>query len=305
MVTFGVSGITFRIKEQPWLKHIKPKGFVSFLKEPTNEYDKNAVRIIYEGYHIGYVPATINKNWKHKTGTIQSYAYINDEGEFNDKDDGILQAVLIEVKEEDADTPEVLRFDDMEITYDRKSHTYSDAFGVLLSASKLPSLLPSSTERLIRWAFDNFETYEECQKSYDSSADNGSKLHELCEKAIRGEKVMHPVSNFVSRYSPKLIQTEEIVYNAKNRIVGRYDAFVEISGKRVLIDWKSGKFKKSYWVQLAFYATCLNTDEAWVVSFNTKSKQGYSISKINKEQIDEWFKVSCNLAKNYYLMQEL
>ena len=42
-----VAGISFRTKEQPELKKATPSGRVTFVPEPDNQYDSNAVKIMW------------------------------------------------------------------------------------------------------------------------------------------------------------------------------------------------------------------------------------------------------------------
>ena len=53
---FSVAGITFAIKDNPALLNLRPVGAVSFVREPDNAFDKNAVRIDLAGVKLGYIP---------------------------------------------------------------------------------------------------------------------------------------------------------------------------------------------------------------------------------------------------------
>ena len=140
------------------------------------------------------------------------------------------------------------------IDYDPFSHTYYRDGEKLLSASKLAGLLPSDTDRLIRWAMD-FNSYYDYKEALQGYADRGTKVHEICEKALEGDVPSdHPIKNFIKKYNPKLISKEEVVYDEAISVVGRFDALVEIDGKKICIDWKNGAMREKYKVQLAFYA---------------------------------------------------
>ena len=55
-----LTGITFRYKEQPEIRNLKPEpgDKISLIPEPDNKYSKtgNAIKVFYRGYHIGYIP---------------------------------------------------------------------------------------------------------------------------------------------------------------------------------------------------------------------------------------------------------
>jgi len=297
---FKTAGITFRIKENPEIAKLRPKGKVKFIPEPDNKNDKNGnipIAIWYKDYHIGYVPSSCNANWSHKEGVVKECAYIDDEGVLNNNGKGRLVSVPIEID----DKIEILKFGDDEVTYDDNTHTYTDSQGKLLSASKLASQLHQDFDRLIMWAFDQ-GSYEGYRAELKRSSEEGTRIHDVCERAIKGEIVDHPVMNFIKDNSPKLISSEEIVYDKDIRVVGRYDAKVSINGKTVLIDWKNGTKKDKYWIQLAFYAKQLGADEMWIVSFKTKAKRGYSVSK--NTDISKWYNIGTHLAKVYYLINK-
>jgi len=57
-----VVGVRFRSQqEQNTLATLEPFQFnaVEFRREPENKYDKNAIAVIVEGVHAGYVPASM------------------------------------------------------------------------------------------------------------------------------------------------------------------------------------------------------------------------------------------------------
>lgn len=52
-LTMHIAGIPHR---KPDLSVLKVGDLVSFVPEPTNAYDPNAVKILHSGVHLGYVP---------------------------------------------------------------------------------------------------------------------------------------------------------------------------------------------------------------------------------------------------------
>ena len=106
---FKTVGITFRIKDNPKIAKLKPKGEVSFIPEPDNKHDKNGnipIAIWYKDYHIGYVPSDCNANWTAKNGKVKECVYIDNNGTLNNNGKGQLVSVPIEVD----DKIEVLKF---------------------------------------------------------------------------------------------------------------------------------------------------------------------------------------------------
>jgi len=93
--------------------------------------------------------------------------------------------------------------------------------------------------------------------------------------------------NFLIKYSPKVISLEETVFDEELMLAGRYDALLEIKGKKVLVDWKTSKqVQDKHKCQVAFYAKNSGADEAWVVCFGGNTKQGFSVSKV---EIQSWY----------------
>jgi len=283
-----LAGISFTIKDNPKVSDLKPEGSLTVIPEPENKYDKKAKRVEFNGVKLGYLPSGID--YDKPTISIKQVFY------WEDKMTGI---------EFDFDPDEKLEQLPFNLEYDVKNHIYYRDGKKLLSASKLAGLLPSDTDRLIRWAMD-FKTYDDYKEALQGYADRGTKVHEICEKALEGNVPSdHPIKNFIDKFKPKLISKEEVVYDEAISVIGRYDALVEIGSKdgeskKILIDWKNGLYRKKYNVQIAFYAHCLKADEAWVVSFKSKTKQGYTISKV--KDIEKWYNIGVNLSKNYYLM---
>ena len=60
VINTKLTGITFRFKEQPEIKHLRPEpgDKVSLVPDPKNKYSKTgkAIKVFYRGYHIGFIP---------------------------------------------------------------------------------------------------------------------------------------------------------------------------------------------------------------------------------------------------------
>lgn len=85
-------------------------------------------------------------------------------------------------------------------------------------------------------------------------------------------------TKFVERFKPKAIFNEQVVYDEKYGIAGTLDAYLEIEGKNIILDWKtSNSFYETHLIQLNAYAfmlqemvhrgevSCPLPDECWVV----------------------------------------
>lgn len=60
-ITFPLVGASFRpIEAQLAVRDLVPGDDLELEAEPTNQYDPNAIRVIFDGLHIGYVPAKQN-----------------------------------------------------------------------------------------------------------------------------------------------------------------------------------------------------------------------------------------------------
>lgn len=82
------------------------------------------------------------------------------------------------------------------------------------------------------------------------AADIGSKIHDWCDKYIRGEKPEMPEEkevqigvnaflDWIDANKVKFISSERAVYSLKHNFVGKMDIEAKVNGKLVLIDLKS------------------------------------------------------------------
>ena len=91
-------GVTFATDHNPELKQLRPSGSVSFEAEPDNEYDANAVKVMYKDQHIGYVPKSeLAQKTALDAGTarIVDYAYWDSDIKWNEKHIGQFQSMTI------------------------------------------------------------------------------------------------------------------------------------------------------------------------------------------------------------------
>ncbi len=102
---FNVVGTTFRGES---IHKLRPKGAVAFEREPDNKYDKDAIRVVWEGHNLGYVPkagaaqkkigALIDSKSAIKA-FILKYSYIDANNNWNNDHEGILQSVSVSFEE--------------------------------------------------------------------------------------------------------------------------------------------------------------------------------------------------------------
>ena len=55
MIKASVSGITFcKVSDEMW-NELKADVELELEREPTNQWDKNAIKVLYKGYLLGYI----------------------------------------------------------------------------------------------------------------------------------------------------------------------------------------------------------------------------------------------------------
>lgn len=166
------------------------------------------------------------------------------------------------------------------------------------SITSFLSTYPSYVDPLIKWAVEKFNTIEEYKEFMEQAANDGTAMHDQCERILKGAEEDFPdMMNFIKKYNPKVISMEQVIFDKELHLAGKYDALLEIDGKRVLIDWKSSKsVQEKHKAQVAFYAHNTGADEAWVVCFGSDNKQGFSLSKVD---INKYYK-RVALLKEFY-----
>lgn len=55
---YPVNGVSFDNK-QDVVKDIKDNDILNFIREPENEHDKNAIKVMFDAQHIGYIPKKV------------------------------------------------------------------------------------------------------------------------------------------------------------------------------------------------------------------------------------------------------
>ena len=97
----NVAGITFRIAEHPEIAELRPVGCVQLEAEPDNKFDKKAIKVIWQGVHIGYVPKSelqdeMHSAWKagrYIDASVEKYRCMDNEKWDDEK--GSLQSITL------------------------------------------------------------------------------------------------------------------------------------------------------------------------------------------------------------------
>jgi hypothetical protein len=294
-------GVTFATNSNPELKKLRPSGVVTFEAEPDNEYDKNAVKVLYKGQHIGYVPKSeLAQETALQVGTarIIDYAYYDPDIKWNTEHIGQFQSMSYDIKEE---VDENVRGGSPRIIGGRyvRCTTFLNYFNT-----------SGGAEGLIRWAFDQGTTYEEYQEELNNCAENGTMMHLAIENYFNQPTPFPPdvpdgFYNFVKKYNPEAVYMEERFYDNNLMITGQPDfvGYIDYKGRKVraVVDWKSSKRPSlKHKIQASIYACNSEIDGeqievAMVVAFGSDAKQGFSVAVVERDQIEQ----------NYYAMEHI
>lgn len=83
----------------------------------------------------------------------------------------------------------------------------------------------------------------------DTSADLGTRIHDLAERVVRGEDVttndeeapyVEAYRRFLAAHRPKFLAVEEMVCSLRHNYAGTFDSIAVIAGERWLLDIKTG-----------------------------------------------------------------
>ena len=274
---------------------LRPTGVVRLIPEPDNEYDKYAVRVDYRDTQIGYLPAQKSGETgkyigsdiqKHvvenniTTAMIKKYCYV-DGDDFNNEHRGLLGSVTLSVDVEDMSSGGRA----FGARYQRVTSfiSYFDPYG--------------GGDGLINWAFDNGNTFEEYKEALNKTAEDGAAMHDAIESCLKGEvydKDLMPKGwdAFVKKYEPDLCYAEQRFFDNTLMVTGQPDFVGYINGELAVVDWKSSKKPSiKHALQVSIYAKNAqwNGEEpsaAYVVAFGAENKQGFSVTRIDKEKIE-------------------
>ena len=305
MKKFNVAGITFKMKTIPSLSMARPSGAVKFIAEPNNEKDKNAVGIWWEGAQIGYVPVAsgLQKVCADKgVGIIAGYKYHHPDWKelgipkWNDQHIGQLKSIEVGVDVEAEIESPVIGGRYMRVT---QLLGYFNTGG--------------TCDNLIRWAFGKGNTFEEYKEALDETAVAGTAMHSSIEEYFVDSKEVslfclpNGWDNFVKKYEPEFCYGEERFKDNELMVTGQPDfvGYINHKGRRVLavLDWKSGKRTQlKHRIQIAIYAKNIvwqgeKPEVAVVVYFGSDAKQGFSVSVVDIESIENYYLATKHLKE--------
>tara|TARA_R100000278_G_scaffold109176_1_gene86111 strand:+ start:1211 stop:2194 length:984 start_codon:yes stop_codon:yes gene_type:complete len=310
-----LKGITFRSDYNTEIKKLRPQGSVSFVKSVDPEvlkHDENAIEVWYKNFHIGFVPAekiAQEQALKHKTAKIVSYAYFDPDCGFNEKHIGDFQAMTFQIGSTDVDNNgRIYGGDYVRITSFIKAFDpyMSDGFGLMKYAFDLGKIEDQEGS--------SFDLYRERQQQV---MDDGTKMHlhieEMLLHGTRGSALPEGWDNFVKKYQPEIAYRDNKPYLEIRKfdndlmVTGQCDmvGYVTIKGerKRVVVDWKSSKKPHlKHLIQGSFYAMNNDIDGepiegVLVVAFGSQTKQKFSASYIDREQIESNYQALTHIRK--------
>jgi len=286
-----INGISFASKAKQEVATMRPEGSVTLVPEPENKYDKYAISVRKDGLHIGYIPSGYIQNWivenEISDGIVTGYLYSPDAGNtFNENHDGILYSVTIKFGENLEDCSPVGYAKYMRATSFLK---YFDAYG--------------GGDGLIKWAFEQGNTYDEYREHLDGLAEAGTNMHSAIEAFLsegsRGSELPRGWDAFVKKYDPEPVIMEQRVYDDVLAVCGQFDflGYITIKGVRVLaiVDWKSSKAPSfTHKLQLALYAKNARWDNqqptfGLCVAFGADNKQGFSAAGVDHEKLESMY----------------
>lgn len=284
--TCKLAGITFRIKDRPTIGDLRPQigDELTLEADRDNKFDRFAVKVFWENNFIGFVPKGVNE-WVHNcndsdstlSAYVKSVGYLDGES-WNNDEKGIFQAMEFDIHGKEA-----------------KGWDY-------LHASSIGDIMPGgNVDPLIQWCYKNYKTYDEYKEGLNGYAEAGTELHDKIEEYLealrwyQNDKSVPPTDTmdgfieklkelpknargFFDKLGCKVLSLEEKVIDHDLQIQGRYDAFLEVNGHKILFDWKSSKaVQKKHKYQVAWYAKQVGAKYGAVVAFGAQNKQQYSV----------------------------
>jgi len=303
---FNLSGISFRpVKE---IGGLRPQGVCTLEKEPTNQVDPNAIKVLWDGHWIGYVPGKKSKfskvqdtilglmeNGEKFQVEVVGYAYCEGNGKnktFNDDHKGVLGAVKL-----------VLCTDGDESVRVHNGKEYKR----ISTVSK--SFFPDGRDALDSWMINRFSSFAEYENWMTLAADKGTAMHDALERFYRSGgqdfDARHLPDNFGdwrAAHKVEPIAYEETIYDDELLISGRFDMEAMVDGVHTVLDWKSSSaVRLSHKLQACWYAyhkTRVDgapATRAMVVAFGTRGAPAVWIG--DPQQVLDGYTVISLLAR--------
>ena len=298
MISFKVAGLMSQGDE---VTSLRPTGYVLLKAEPENEYDSGAVAVYYSGVRVGYVPKKGNyqeqaiKAMKAKVVACSYvHAYVDSKPQWNDDGEGELRSIRVEIEAQEESASKVIGGRYLRVTSFLK---HFDPYG--------------GGEGLIRWAFNQGQTFDEYKDALTKCADDGTLMHDAIEQSFKGSDDKNHLPDgwdrFVEKFEPEFCYGEERFYDSKLMVTGQPDfvGYITFKGRRVLavVDWKSSKKPSiKHKLQASIYATNVEWDGdkpeiALIVAFGADNKQGFSASAVTADQIGNNYKAMLHVKR--------
>lgn len=154
------------------------------------------------------------------------------------------------------------------------------------------ALYPSITTVLSHYfskQYENFENKELLNHLRDRGGRYGNILHSYAEGYILkkqnnedhvGKALFEPIRDYVDNNLTKVYATEKVVLDHETRTAGRFDCFGNWKGVDSVIDFKNSRTNKdkrdipNYFIQMAFYAKCLQVNNGIILMSIEDAAQG-------------------------------
>jgi len=164
---------------------------------------------------------------------------------------------------------------------------------------------------LIKWIRENGIAG---QFEFQKAADRGTEVHVAIENLLHGDKVStvdmekrvaKGIQSFIDWYNetkPKILQSEEIVYNHEHRYAGGLDLLCEIGGVKYVVDFKtSNSVQDKHKIQVAAYHATIKEEgvKTAILHLGNRTKKGYSFLEYDPQPYWEQF---VHLRKGYDLL---
>lgn len=202
-----------------------------------------------------------------------------------------------------------------ELYYDKVETIESEEEGRLYKDIRSGDLYPSITTVLSHYfsrQFDDFENKELLTELRNRGARYGNILHDYAESYILkkpnnndfvGKALFEPIKLFVDNNITKVHATEKVVIDRVSRTAGRFDCFADWNDIPSVVDFKNSRDNKeradipNYFIQMAFYAKCLNVNQGIILMSVENSKEGKCFVEPN---LSKFYPAFIKLRNLYY-----
>jgi CRISPR/Cas system-associated exonuclease Cas4 (RecB family) len=154
-------------------------------------------------------------------------------------------------------------------------------------------------------------TPEEIDDISTKAKDNGSLVHDSCEKLLNGvevpikdfqlkaKKALMSFTSWYDTFKPTKMSTEQMVASKKYKYAGTLDLVCNLGGKRVLVDFKTNKSSIYFTNKLQVMAykqayeetSGEKIDECYILRLGTTHKIGYEYKLIDEVDIKDFMNV--------------